>query len=445
MVMRRKRSHVKRIQEGLRPEQRLHQIVEHGMCIGCGICQSIAGSGVISMQPVRNGSERPVIVGELDQTTMDKIIDICPGTHIEGLPECMVDESSNYDEVWGIWRKIALAWAEEANVRYIGSTGGLLTALGLYLVESEEVDFLLHATSSKTNPTFGERWISRNREQVLRGAGSRYGPTATLIDVLEILERCERTGESFALIGTPCDITAMRNLATLDSRVGQFCRYQLAMVCGGFMKPSGMREFLDGLGLDVEQIADLRYRGYGCPGPTRIETHEGKVIERNYLEFWGEDESAWQLPFRCKVCADGIGDAADIAVSDTWDGGSPTWQGQKDDPGTNAVIVRSRTGEELLDRATAAGYVSLGEALTPRDMDRYQPHQVNKKCSVWARFVGMRSAGKVVPDVRGLRLKPLARRNSLGENLSQARGSRARSRDGVNGEETPMPITSEIE
>ena len=442
--MKKKQSHVKRIQKGLSPEQRLYQIVEHGMCIGCGICQSLAGPNVITMKPVRNGSERPVIVGDLDNSTMDKIIDICPGTRIEGLPESMVDESSRYDEVWGIWRSIALAWAENSNARYIGSTGGLLTALGLYLIESGEVDFLLHATSSESNPTYGQRWISRNREQVLHGAGSRYGPTATLIDVIEILDKCERTRESFALIGTPCDVTAMRNLATLDSRVNQFCRYQLAMVCGGFMKPSGMRAFLGSLGLSLDQIASLRYRGHGCPGPTRIETHDGQVIEKNYLEFWGEDESAWQLPFRCKVCADGIGDAADIAASDTWDGGSPTWEGQIDDPGTNAVIVRSRAGEELLERATAAGYVSVGGALTPRDLDRYQPHQVTKKRSVWSRFVGMRSAGKIVPDVRGLRLKPLARRNSLGENLAQARGSRARSRDGVNGEETPVPIAPEI-
>ncbi len=374
---------------------------------------------------------------------MDKITEVCPGTHIEGLPECLVERDSKYDEVWGIWRGISLAWAKEPEVRHIGSTGGLLTALGLYLIENGEVDFLLHATASTLNPTFGERFISENRDQVLKGAGSRYGPTATLIDVLEILERCEKSNQTFALIGTPCDVTAMRNLAELDPRVGVYCRYQLAMVCGGFMKPSGMKRLLDGLGVDMERITELRYRGYGCPGPTRIRTKDDQIIEKNYLDFWGEDESAWQLPFRCKVCADGIGDAADIAVSDTWEGGSPTREGQKDDPGTNAALVRTMAGEQLLTRAVAAGYVCQGDSLMPRDMDRLQPHQVSKKRSVWSRFVGMRSAGRVVPDVRGLRLKPLARRNSLSENLSQARGSRRRSRDGVNGEETPVPIGPE--
>ncbi|MGI9319435.1 MAG: Coenzyme F420 hydrogenase/dehydrogenase, beta subunit C-terminal domain [bacterium] len=443
--MKKKNSYVKKIQNGLTPQQRLYQIVEDGMCIGCGICQSLAGPDNVRMNLVENGAERPVVIGRIEPEVINKIIAVCPGTHIEGLPERLVDEASRYDEVWGQWRRISLAWAQQSEVRYIGSTGGLLTALGLYLVESGEVDFLLHATASNENPTFGERLISRNRADVLRGAGSRYGPTATLIDMLEILDQCEKLNESFALIGTPCDITAMRNLAEIDPRVDEYCRYQLAMVCGGFMKPSGMKQFLGDLGIRMDQVSDLRYRGYGCPGPTRIETLDGNVTEKNYLDFWGEDESVWQLPFRCKVCADGIGDAADIAVSDTWDGGSPTWEGQIDDPGTNAAIVRSAAGEHLLDRAKAAGYVCVGDTLTPRDMDRLQPHQVTKKHSVWARFVGMRSAGKVVPDVRGLRLKPLARRNTLKENLSQARGSRRRSMDGSNSEKTPIPLEPNAE
>lgn len=441
--MRKKPSYVHKIQEGRSAVQRLYQIVEDGMCIGCGICQSIAGPENIRMKLVKNGTERPVVNGELDHKIMDKILSVCPGTHIEGLPERLVDEHSQYDEVWGIWRQIALAWAHDPAVRHIGSTGGLLTALGLYLLESGEVDFILHATKSPAHPTFGARFISRDRDDVLVAAGSRYGPTATLIDALEILDQCDRTGESFAFIGTPCDVTALRNLAMLDQRVDKFCRYQLAMVCGGFMTPAGMQQFLGQLGIEMDQIDDLRYRGYGCPGATRIETKDGQVTEKNYLDFWGANESAWQLPFRCKVCADGIGDAADISASDTWEGGSPTWEGQKNDPGTNAAIVRSNAGQLLLDRAVSAGYVCLGDTISPRDMDRFQPHQVVKKQSVWARFVGMRCAGKIVPDVRGLRLKPLARRNSLSENLNQARGSRRRSKDGNGKEETPIPINSE--
>ena len=194
------------------------------------------------------------------------------------------------------------------------------------------------------------------------------------------------------------------------------------------------------LGVERDALKALRYRGYGCPGPTRVETRDGRVIEKNYVDFWGEDESAWQLPFRCKICPDGIGDAADIAMADTWVGGTPPRSGQEGDAGTNAMIVRTSRAATLVERAVAAGYLVTGDALTPRDLDRFQPHQVDKKKAVWSRFVGMRSAGRIVPDVSRLRLKPLARENTLSENLAQARGTRRRCLDGSNSEPEPQPI-----
>lgn len=413
---------------GLTPEEQLVRIVGDSMCIGCGACQSIAGAEGIRMEIDDRGDLQPVITGSLSSATMDRVLRVCPGTRVEGLPENLVRDDSHYDEVWGVWRQIALAWAAEPAVRHLGSTGGLLTALALYLLERGKVDFIVHARASANNPTFGERTISRTRAQVLDAAGSRYGPTATLIDIRQIVEQAVVGGETFAFIGTPCDVNALRNLASEDQTIDLVCQYMLTMVCGGFMSPAGLRTTLEGFDIDPDTVTMLRYRGKGCPGPTRIETRDGKVFEKDYLDFWGEDDSTWQLPLRCKVCPDGIGDAADIAASDTWDGGAPGREGQDDDPGTNAALVRSQRGESLLSGAIEAGYVTPGKSITPRDLDRFQPHQVRKKLAAWARFAGRRSVSRVVPDVRGLRLKPLARRNSLRENLKQARGGRDRSK-----------------
>lgn len=434
-------SYLKNIQAGLSPEERLYQIVEHGMCIGCGICQSVAGRDLVEMQVVENGTERPVIKGNLNHEIVDKIMNVCPGTRVEGLPASEIDTDSRNDPVWGVWREITLAYAAEPEVRHMGSTGGLMTALGLFLLESNAVDFVLHATASQKNPTFGERFVSRNREDVLTAAGSRYGPTATLIDIDHVLTNAQTRNETFAFMGTPCDVSALRNLAHHDPRVDQNCRYMLAMVCGGFMEPEGMKNFLTSLGIDFDKVTSLRYRGYGCPGPTRVETSSGQVIEKNYLDFWGEDESAWRLPFRCKICPDGIGDATDIACSDTWDGGSPTWEGQKIDLGTNAAIARTEKGMQLMRDAEKAGYIVIEKQITPRDMDRFQPHQENKKRAVWSRFAGMKSAKTIVPDTRGLRLKQLALENDFRFNLRQARGAKTRVKQGKSRESTPKPVS----
>ena len=426
--MRSRHRYLGELLSGLSPTAQLQKIVDDRMCIGCGLCESIAGSETIQMRIDEDGNEQPFVREELSEETIEQIKAVCPGTRLEGMPDWLVEPDSGYDEVWGVYRTMVMAWSSSPDVRHIGATGGLLTALALHLIESGKVDFVLHADAGHADPGFGAATISRTPQQVIAAAGSRYGPTATLVDFTRIVERALKDGETFALIGTPCDISAARNLARLDPRVDTACRYMLAMVCGGFMSPAGMKDALRGFDIDPERVTSVRYRGYGCPGPTRVETDDGAVVDKDYLDFWGEDDSAWQLPHRCKVCADGIGDAADIAASDTWDGGAPTRDGQADDPGSNAALVRTARGAALLDAAVDSGHVTLGESLTPRDMDRFQPHQVVKKKNVWARFVGMRSAGQVVPDVRGLRLKPLARRNTLNENLAQARGARKRSR-----------------
>ena len=93
------------------------------------------------------------------------------------------------------------------------------------------------------------------------------------------------------------------------------------------------------------------------------------VKEMRYTDFWGEDESGWSLPFRCKVCPDGIGESADIAVSDTWPGGSPDPKTEDQDAGANAMIARTVAGHELLEAAIEDGALGvIGDDLGPEDV-----------------------------------------------------------------------------
>ena len=403
-------------------EQRLNKIVDDGMCIGCGICEPIAGSNKIHVKKSNKGMLIPHIVGELDHKTVDRIYDACPGTRVEGLPGNLVDAKTNFDLIWGPYQKIVLAWASNEETRFKGSTGGVLTALGEYLLSSNKVDFILHAKASKVNPSFGEVNVSLEVEDVIEGAGSRYGPTASLINITEILDK----GRPFAFVGLPCDIGALRNFAKLDSRVNELVRYWLTPVCGGFMQTESLYNVLTNLGIDTEKMTDLRYRGFGCPGQTRAEHDNGMVIEKRYKDFWGEDDSGWNLPHRCKVCPDGIGESADIAASDTWPGGAPDSQTEDEDPGTNALIVRTAKGLALLNDAVDAGFITLGDLVDPRLMDDFQPHQVTKKLNVKARYDGQNAAGNIVPQIARLRLDELYSANDKNENKRQFEGARNR-------------------
>jgi len=322
--------------DGETPTERLNAIVEQGLCIGCGLCQSVAGKNRVRVTRTSNGYLTPVVEGELDHATVDRIYAVCPGTRVEGLPTGLVESDTHHDNVWGPWRRTVRAWAADPEVRFEGSTGGALTALAAYLLASKRVDFILHVKTSTSEPSFGEATLSFTEANVFEAAGSRYGPAAPLLDIGEALDR----NQPFAFIAKPCDIGALRNYAQQDDRVDRLVRYWLTMVCGGYGTPRGTDAFFRRSAIDPEAVTGLRYRGRGCPGPTRVETADS-VQEFHYIDYWGEDETTWALPFRCKICPDGIGEAADIAASDTWVGGSPNRVDRQ----------RRRSGHQRVDRA----------------------------------------------------------------------------------------------
>jgi coenzyme F420 hydrogenase subunit beta len=406
------------------------EIVQAGLCIGCGLCVGVVGSDRLRLVITPEGRERPVPVDRLSEREDALVNAICPGLQIHGMTEGDLGPNTETDLIWGPASEIFIGYAADPTVRFRGSTGGVLTALGQFLLDSRRVKFVLHVGPSRESPLRSERRLSFDAAQVLEGAGSRYGPAAALVDFEAILSR----GEPFALIAKPCDVTAVNNLARHDARVRQLLRYRLALVCGGASDLTKSEELLAELGVDEGQLRLFRYRGYGNPGPTRIETDDGRAYEVSYQQLW-EDESKWMIQPRCKVCPDAIGEAADIVASDTWPGGGPTGE----DEGFNGVIVRTHRGRTLLQAALSAGAVIVERRIDFRELDIVQPHQVRKKRAVWARLAGMKAAGLPVPQTSRLRIESCARLNSLKENLTEARGARTRARLGRLGEPKPHP------
>jgi coenzyme F420 hydrogenase subunit beta len=414
------------------PSERLYAIVEQGLCIGCGLCQAVAGNERVRVTKTSNGYLTPLVVGELDHAPVDRIYAICPGTRVEGLPERLLENDTRHDNVWGPWRRMLRAWASDPGVRHEGSTGGVMTALAGYLLATQRVDFILQTKTSSSEPSFGEATLSFTGADVFEAAGSRYGPTAPLLEIDEVLAR----EQPFAFFAKPCDVAALRNYAEQDERVDRLVKYCIVMVCGGFGTPQGTLGFYRRMGIDPESVTGLRYRGRGCPGPTRIDTPDGSH-EYHYIDYWGEDETTWSLPFRCKVCPDGIGEAADIAVADSWIGGGPNRIDSVDDPGTNALVARTRAGEELLAAAAADGALTIEYDIVPDTMSLYQPHQVAKKYAAWPRHQGLRDSGCLAPETARLRIEELAADLPEASNRFQREGTRERVKIGKNSEPTP--------
>ena len=407
----------------------LEDIVAQGLCIGCGLCESIAGSDSVRMSMNAEGGERPMVTGTVDMHSLRLINAVCPGIHCEGyVHETSIERDLNPPDVhpiWGPTRYMGTGHAGDPAIRFHASSGGALSALAAYLLDVKAVDFILHVAASRQQPARSARVLSFDTVQVMEASGSRYGPAAPLIDFKALLDR----GQSFAFIGKPCDISAIRNYATLDPRVDQLLRYTLNFYCGGVSEFGKTMDYVRNSGLAEEEVAHLRYRGDGCPGQMVIRSHTGREFAFGYNEMW-EDESRWQLQFRCKVCPDSVGDLADISVADVWPGGKPDTDGL----GFNGFIARTLRGQRLLSAAIDAGAIKITEDLDYHGLELAQGSHQSRKQALTSRLSAMSDAGLIAPRFQNLRLNEAAAMTDDDTRRSNHNGMRERLARGENRE-----------
>ena len=178
----------------------LNDIVENGLCIGCGLCQSIAGKDKIEVLMTPKGRLEPKEISKITPEIFEKIRNVCPGTIVEGLPKENVDQSAKHNLVWGYYLSLCYTWSTDKKIRFESSTGGLLNGLSIYLLESKKVKFIMHTAADPKKPMRSLSKFSYNKEELLGGESrSRYGPAATLDRFHEALD----LNQSFAFVGKP--------------------------------------------------------------------------------------------------------------------------------------------------------------------------------------------------------------------------------------------------
>ena len=393
----------------------LNDIVKNGLCIGCGICQSIAGKNTLKMEMSDKGNLEPVELNPIDKNTLEQIKKVCPGVIAEGPSDSKTNEGLSNDIIWGNHYEMYYSWSTDPKIRFQSSTGGLLNGLSLFLLEKNKVDFIMHTAGDKDNPMRNVVKYSYNKEDLTNcESRSRYGPSSPLSEFHLALDK----KQTFAFVGKPCDAGAIRLLAKTDERVNQYCKYIFTLVCGGFQELTKSQEFIDSFNVKEEELEAFRYRGFGNPGRMYIKTKDQREFDKDFNSFWG-DESNWKVPFRCKICPDAIGESSDIAALDTWRGGSP----KGEDEGINAAMIRTKKGIEVFREAVESGYLHQGDKLNIDDIKDFQPHQTNKKKAVFARHLGMKKKNLPSIETNNLRIEELYNLNVDDFNIQQEEGT----------------------
>jgi coenzyme F420 hydrogenase subunit beta len=277
-------------------------------------------------------------------------------------------------------------YASDPEIRYRGSSGGVLSALALYCLEHEGMKSVVHSGKNAKEPWSNSTQVSTSRQQILAHSGSRYAPSSPCEELQEI----ENSDGPCVFIGKPCDAAAVSMLRAERSGLDRNLGLVLTFFCAGTPSTKGTLDLIDSLGVDRNDIRSVRYRGEGWPGEFRILQVDGqKETSLSYAESW--DRLTGHRPLRCNLCPDGVGRVADISCGDAWHKfGSPG------DPGRSLVLVRTRRGQEILRRAMAAKYVELrladdGEVLAA------QTSLLSRRRELFGRLFALRLLGIPTP------------------------------------------------
>lgn len=278
-------------------------------------------------------------------------LSICPGYFVDGetggLPK-QTEADHEFGPALEIWE----GCASDPHIRYSASSGGILSALALYCLERENMEFVLHSGMDETEPWTNKTVQSRNRDEILARTGSRYAPASPC----ESLRLIAQSKGPCVFIGKPCDAAAVALLRKqrpdLDRNVGLV----LTFFCAGTPSTQGTLDILESLEIRRDKVNSLRYRGEGWPGSFKVLYDDSRSEKSlSYTHSWGKLAS--YRPLRCHLCPDGLGRVADISCGDAWNRFT-----DNGDIGRSIVLVRTRRGQEILHRAMAANYVELRPA-----------------------------------------------------------------------------------
>lgn len=338
----------------------LNTVVSGDYCIGCGACASLEAS------PIRIELDQyGKFQASLDENGLNsdvKAQEVCPFSD-RSLNEDQIGmklfyEQGKYREKLGFVIATYAGYVSEGNFRERGSSGGIGTWVLVELIKRGLVDNVIHVlpnSPSPSNPNLFQYEISRSIEQACNGAKSRYYP----VQMSDVLKTVRRESGSYAIVGIPCFIKAVRLLALHDPIIAERIRFCIGLVCGYLpsTKFAEMFSWQCGIKPDNMLAIDFRKKLPGSPASKYGVEVTGKGGDGNkkitvpFGVNWGRGFFKYNA---CDYCDDVVGETADISVGDAW---LPKYVG--DSRGTSIVVVRNPEIHELIQSGMKEGRLNL--------------------------------------------------------------------------------------
>jgi coenzyme F420 hydrogenase subunit beta len=299
---------------------------------------------------------------------------------------------SDIEAMIGAHQYTAVAYADAEDVRVEAASGGAVTALLLDLLASGKADGALVCVTHVESGTVRARYhVATTPAEVLAARGSTYVLGDFVREAIPLIEGFEGR---VAVVGLPCEITAVERRSHLNEKVA--CR--ISLFCGHATRPELVDALTERLVAEAgSELVSFTFRTGAWRGQLRAVFADGTTVERPSSAYLLYQNLSYFVARKCLACGDHFGYDADVCAGDLW-----SYRYKSEPIKHTALIAKTPRGAELVRSATGGGAIISREVPVTDILDgqrRIAPFHHN----VTARHQAGSRRGVSVPD-RGQRV-----------------------------------------
>ena len=333
----------------VKSKKELERIMGSELCNRCGTCVALS-DGKIAFRG-KEKKYRPRMLEELSGPEADRILNACAGKTFPfpAYRDHFYRDPAHYHPYIGPYENLFIGHSTDPEVRLNAGSGGILSAILIYLLDIKMIDGAIVTRMSEEKPWLTVPFIAKTREDILEAAQSKY----IITSVNEILAESQYFAGNLAFVGLPGQVQSIRKLQKAGDTSVANIRYIFGPFYGNTLYFSSVTSFIRSYGeKDFRQIRRLWFRYGEWPGNMRVEMNSGKIYElkkfhANYL-----------IPFHILknslFCTDLANEFTDISGGDAW---SPKYEERGN--GYSIIIPRSKSGKKIIDEMASEGRLEI--------------------------------------------------------------------------------------